>query len=692
MHDSHPLNSPNYPESASSYYDSSTTRGDYNSPMLSHNNNVQQPNSGDYYHDYLNQSSYNPNDSRGQNHSATNSNTTSMTITSYQNPINQDGGLFNSQSNSMNPFNRLTSTYANQPQPQHPPYNSSQDIFRPNSTNLRGTSSSFSYDDSYPASSSSINSSSNSSLFTIPPPPVPSASNARVMDYAWAEPLIIDYKPGILENGLKMVIFFEILEQTLLYGDKLLVFSHSLFTLDIIEQFLSQRFVPTLGASRKQKWSKNVNYYRIDGSTSAVDREKLINNFNGNEEVKLFLLSTRAGCLGINLIGANRIIVMDASWNPCHDAQAACRIYRYGQQKECYIYRMICDDSLEKRIYDRQVTKQEISHRVVDELNPETNFTRREIDSLIDDLDNVVLAEAKQYTDEECNKYEDPIIRYLCKNLGHCLSKPPFEHESLLLDRKETKLSTLEKKIAEENYLALKKQLSNGPSSGVGVRYSSLPYNVGIKGSPIRTLYNPPPIQGQSNPYNWSDSSQGIPGNFMGPRVSDILNRNCRNLAQFSSLPSHEFAERLREIGYSVKTIKNPTDFQVLTGEGRQSATIPKNTELLLLKGPDNDCFIRTPEGKMFNIKSDLRGNNTGFLNIPRPHEAVSIHLIILHAANIRWSCKTLLILRFLQRNTPPVIDIGGSPPSISRQQAHSFLTQPRNIPSDPEIIFLDDD
>lgn len=163
------------------------------------------------------------------------------------------------------------------------------------------------------------------------------------------------YETGVLENSAKFQVFFAILDETIKAGDRLLLFSQSLLTLNLIEEYLQQRRVP---GSSNRTWVPGQTYYRLDGSTPAQERERLINAFNASSDIPLFMVSTRAGSLGINLVGANRVVVLDASWNPCHDSQAVCRVYRYGQTKVSHIYRLVCDNSIEKKIYDRQVNKQ----------------------------------------------------------------------------------------------------------------------------------------------------------------------------------------------------------------------------------------------------------------------------------------------------------------------------------------------
>ncbi|KAI1287253.1 Helicase ARIP4 [Halotydeus destructor] len=294
--------------------------------------------------------------------------------------------------------------------------------------------------------------------FTMPPQ-VPNARTNyavkdRVIDYDWARMCFAGYIPNLIQSSHKTSVTFDIINQVVEQNEKLLIFSQSLYTLDLIEKFLSRQYVPGL----QETWCRNQNYFRLDGSTSSSDREKIINRFNKDSSVHLFLLSTRAGCLGINLIGANRIIIFDASWNPCHDAQAACRIYRYGQQKECFIYRLVCDNSLEKKIYDRQVNKQGIAHRIIDEMNTESHFASKEITTLIEDLSDLREPPMQYFSQEMVDLYSDEVIKHLCERFAQCLTKPPFEHESLLLENHESKLSAAEKERARRNYQEAKSQ------------------------------------------------------------------------------------------------------------------------------------------------------------------------------------------------------------------------------------------
>ena len=164
-------------------------------------------------------------------------------------------------------------------------------------------------------------------------------------DYTWARPIFEGrYSPGDVNAGSKMQLFLEIADACVLGGEKLLVFTQHLATLNLIEHTLAQRFIPLVTKKKEmQKWIPRKSYYRIDGRVSGAERQQLINSFNDpvNKDTHLFLLSTRAGSLGINLVGASRVIVFDAAWNPAHDSQAVCRIFRFGQTKPCHIYRLI---------------------------------------------------------------------------------------------------------------------------------------------------------------------------------------------------------------------------------------------------------------------------------------------------------------------------------------------------------------
>ncbi|CAH2107450.1 unnamed protein product [Euphydryas editha] len=286
---------------------------------------------------------------------------------------------------------------------------------------------------------------------------------AEEVTYDWASELFKDYMPGIIENSAKMELFFYILNESIKLGDRLLLFSQSLFTLNLIEDFLERNFIP--GTTRY--WERNTSYYRLDGSTHALEREKLINEFNANPHVYLFLVSTRAGSLGINLVGANRVIVFDASWNPCHDTQAVCRVYRYGQKKPCFVYRFVMDCCLEKKIYDRQINKQGMADRVVDECNPDAVLSMKEITNLCFDNDEKEseIKDLSEYKD----KYIDKLMQGIITLHGNLLSKEPFQHESLLVDRKEKKLSSAEKRLAQRGY-ELEKKAASAPKPTTAYR------------------------------------------------------------------------------------------------------------------------------------------------------------------------------------------------------------------------------
>uniref|UniRef100_A0A8C5PK81 RAD54 like 2 n=1 Tax=Leptobrachium leishanense TaxID=445787 RepID=A0A8C5PK81_9ANUR len=422
----------------------------------------------------------------------------------------------------------------------------------------------------------------------------------QVVTYEWAKELLCDYQTGQLQNSPKMVLLFHLIEESMKLGDKILVFSQSLSTLSIMEEFLAKRPMPTNQESSEQEekrtWVRNVNYYRLDGSTSASERERLINNFNdpNKKNLWLFLLSTRAGCLGVNLIGANRVVVFDASWNPCHDAQAVCRVYRYGQRKPCHIYRLVSDFTLERKIYDRQITKQGMSDRVVDDLNPDVNFTRREVENLL----HFVEEEPDPSRQEvEPSKVHEAVLQKACEQYPHLITKEPFQHESLLLDRKEQKLTASEKKAAKRGYEEEKR--------------ASVPYS-----RPSYTQYYPSPEHALANipafnARNWRPLMKGDdrPVASVRPLQSTPIPMMPRHVPMgHAGSASHPFnfpVNYLQRAGVLVQKVVTTTDIVIpgMTTSTDVQARINAGESIHVIRGTKG-TYIRTSDGRIFAIRA----------------------------------------------------------------------------------------
>ncbi|XP_049959251.1 DNA repair and recombination protein RAD54B-like isoform X3 [Schistocerca serialis cubense] len=116
-------------------------------------------------------------------------------------------------------------------------------------------------------------------------------------------------------------------------------------------------------------------YCRLDGSTACSQRQTVVDNFNSaSSKYFIFLLSARAGGIGLNLTGASRLILFDSDWNPATDLQAMSRIWRDGQLKPVFIYRLLSVGTIEEKIFQRQISKTDLSGTVVD---PQNNSTIR---------------------------------------------------------------------------------------------------------------------------------------------------------------------------------------------------------------------------------------------------------------------------------------------------------------------------
>jgi len=133
------------------------------------------------------------------------------------------------------------------------------------------------------------------------------------------------------------------------------------------------QFLGMLALIREKLVELNVKFEYFDGSTSAIDREKAIQSFQKNDEVRVFLISLKAGGVGLNLTAADYVYIVDPWWNPAVEQQAIDRTHRIGQTKNIFAYRMICKDTIEDKILQLQDKKRTLARDLVSD---DTGFVK----------------------------------------------------------------------------------------------------------------------------------------------------------------------------------------------------------------------------------------------------------------------------------------------------------------------------
>ena len=180
---------------------------------------------------------------------------------------------------------------------------------------------------------------------------------------------VLSKKPGYaygsgVKSG-KMQVVKALLEIWKRNGHKCLLFAQHRIMIDILEKFI--------------RGMGGFKHRRMDGNTSIKDRQDLVDEFNTDPDLHVFLLTTKVGGLGVNLTGADRVIIFDPDWNPSTDVQARERAWRLGQKKEVEIYRLMTAGTIEEKIYHRQIFKQFLTNKILKDPKQRQTFHLRDL-------------------------------------------------------------------------------------------------------------------------------------------------------------------------------------------------------------------------------------------------------------------------------------------------------------------------
>ncbi|KAL4759676.1 DNA-dependent ATPase RAD26 [Aspergillus foveolatus] len=190
----------------------------------------------------------------------------------------------------------------------------------------------------------------------------------------------------------KMQVVRSLLELWKETGHKTLLFAQHRIMLDILEKFVRSL--------------SGFNYRRMDGTTPIQHRQTMVDEFNKDPDLHVFLLTTKVGGLGVNLTGADRVIIYDPDWNPSTDVQARERAWRLGQKRDVTIYRLMTAGTIEEKIYHRQIFKQFLTNKILKDPKQRQTF------QLSDLYDLFALGEEGQGPTETSKIFKEAEVTY----------------------------------------------------------------------------------------------------------------------------------------------------------------------------------------------------------------------------------------------------------------------------------------
>ncbi|KAM4521959.1 chromatin-remodeling ATPase INO80 isoform 1-T2 [Odontesthes bonariensis] len=227
-------------------------------------------------------------------------------------------------------------------------------------------------------------------------PESPGGVMALYPRHGWSFIRIPDKESLITESG-KLHTLDILLNRLKAQGHRVLIYSQMTRMIDLLEEYMVYR---------------KHTYIRLDGSSKISERRDMVADFQSRTDIFVFLLSTRAGGLGINLTAADTVIFYDSDWNPTVDQQAMDRAHRLGQTKQVTVYRLICQGTIEERILQRAKEKSEIQRVVISGGNfkPDTLKPKEVVSLLLDDDElekKLRQRQEEKRQQEECSKVKD---------------------------------------------------------------------------------------------------------------------------------------------------------------------------------------------------------------------------------------------------------------------------------------------